>query len=225
MQKLALIAGLALVSVLGGGWTTPILAQQSKLSASSDPSELWAFVKRLDARIKTDPQAKYFASKGQCLEWLGKLKQAGIEYSKAIKRAPSSRDYFIARARVLRRQNQLLAAEEDYTRAIELGDETVEGYGGRGMCRLGLKSYEGAIEDADRAIALGSTESEDWYVKGSSLYHLGKLDSALVYLNTALKMRPNDAGYLRARAQMLLKLGRTKESKADSERAHRLDGR
>lgn len=225
VQKLALVAGLALLSALGHGWATPVFAQQSKLSASSDPGELWAFVKRMDARIKTDPQAKYYAGKGQALEWLGKLKEAGDEYSEAIKRAPSNRYYILARARVLRRQDQSLAAERDYTRAIELGDESVEGYGGRGMCRLGLKNYEGAIKDADRAIALGSTESEDWYVKGSSLYHLGKFDSALVYLNSAIKMRPNDPNYLRTRAHILFKLGKTSESQADFEKARIVDNR
>lgn len=225
VQKLALVAGLALLSALGHGWATPVFAQQSKLSASSDPGELWAFVKRMDARIKTDPQAKYYAGKGQALEWLGKLKEAGIAYGEAVERSPENLDYYVFRARVLRRQSDWKAAEADYSKAIELGDETVEGYGGRGMCRLCLKDYEGAIEDADRAIALGSHESEDWYVKGSALYHQGKLESALVYLNTALRMNPGDITYLKARAQLFSKLGKFKESQADFEQVHSLDRR
>lgn len=225
VQKLALVAGLALLSVLGSGWTTPVLAQKSNLSASSDPSELWAFVKRMDARIKADPQAKYYAGKGQALEWLGKLKEAADEYTEAIKLAPSDRNYYIGRARVLRRQHQRAAAEGDYTRAIELGDHTVEAYGGRAICRLNLGKFDEAILDADKSISLGSTESVDWYVKGSSLFHQGKFDPALVYLNAALKMSPNESSYLRTRARILSKLGKEAESKADLEKARIIDCR
>jgi len=222
VQKLALIAGLALLSALGHGWATPVFAQQSKLSASSDPGELWAFVKRMDARIKTDPQAKYYAGKGQALEWLGKLKEAGDEYSEAIKRAPSNRDYLVCRARVQRRRGLWRQGERDYGQAISLGDRTSEVFSGRGRCRLSLKDYKSAMSDAARAIELGSNDPMDWYVKGSASYHLRQYKNALSDLNSALKLDPNNAAFLRTRGRIFQKLDRAVEAEADFSLAREL---
>ncbi|MBZ0189716.1 MAG: hypothetical protein K8F91_25950, partial [Candidatus Obscuribacterales bacterium] len=126
LLKLAL-ALCCMVSIsVGYVCVTPVLADDSKLTASSDPGELRDFVGRMEKRIKSDPRPEFFTAKAQALEWLKRYSESTKAYSKAIDLDSGDSYLFFARGRVLRKQGLWRQAESDLTKAISIGYSTAE---------------------------------------------------------------------------------------------------
>jgi len=66
-----------------------------------------------------------------------------------------------------------------------------------------LQHYEEALADYEVALAQNSALVEAWSGKGATLLHLGHADKALVALDHALSLQPNDPDLWSSRAHVL----------------------
>ena len=185
-------------------------------SASSDPALLRRWVAVVDKKIeKNGPEAEYYCSKGQLLEWLHEPYAAIQQYSLAIKQNPNDLSFFIGRARSYRAAKKWKEALSDYNTAISRGKVSSESYIGRSLAELALHNYSSAYSDATKAIEIDSSESIAWLAKGNAELELGKLKESVVSLSKAIELEPRDAAFYEIRSAAYAKLGDRKNAKRD----------
>ncbi len=90
--------------------------------------------------------------------------------------------------------------------AVEKAPDSVEAYLNRGYTYLALGEYQNARLDAEEALALDSMNATAYHIIASGLLGQDDPKNALIAINTALAMDPDDARYLNTKGMVLMKM-------------------
>jgi tetratricopeptide (TPR) repeat protein len=180
------------------------------------------------------PAWKQHAARAE--EHLAKKEYAQVitEATEAIKRNPDSADLYALRAMAYRFNNQPDLTLADCDKALTLQPGHPRALLQRAFALRDRGAYDQAIADLNKLIDRGVDVLEDAIpLRGECHYRRGELVKALDDLDTALKLKPEDAPVLALRGQVQLDLGNldvavtdfTKSLKIDSGQVLALRGR
>jgi serine/threonine protein kinase/tetratricopeptide (TPR) repeat protein len=152
----------------------------------------------------------------------GDLDTARVEYSTAIRIAPSLFEAYLRRADVLRCKADLdfvdIAAGQfdkdlvkqaitDYTEAIRLDPKAADAFVGRAACYRATHEHESCIEDCISVIRLNPRLADAWRYIASAHYQKSEYHDALAECRFVLAMDPKMAWAHKIRGDVLDKLG------------------
>ncbi len=90
--------------------------------------------------------------------------------------------------------------------AVEKAPDAMEPYLNRGYTYLALGEYQKARLDAEKVLELDSMNATAYHIIASGLLKQGEPKNALVAINTALAMEPDNALYLNTKGMVLMKM-------------------
>ncbi len=113
----------------------------------------------------------------------------------------TDKDYF-KKGNTLFHQSNFNAAIIEFDNAINLNPNYIDAYGDRGASRANLGQYEAAILDYQKAEQLGMKSSILYSNWGYAYYRLKQPDTALTFLEKAIKIDPNNGNVYRWRGEI-----------------------
>jgi len=171
---------------------------------------------------------------GDSLSKRGKLREAIIEYDRAVKLRPKYAAAYYRRAETYMKLRQLYDAIADYERYINLtppgasearykiGRAHIES--GKEMLMVGGLHYQ-AIEEFTMAIQADPGESEFHIIRSNAYYNKGYYKKAIEDLDKAIQLSPHNFRAFRERGIIYLKIGQYKKAGEDLTRAVKLNPR
>ena len=170
-------------------------------AVAADPKDTFALQKRAELYLR-----------------LGEVKSAIADYTTAIRQWPHS-NLYINRGAAYYRSGLLQKALADYTVAIELDGSNTNAWFNRGVLYHKMQRYEQAIADFTELIALQPEHSRNFTIRAGLYFESGDLQRALRDCSSALAIDPETPAYYHNRAEVLRRLGRSKEAEADEVKA------
>ena len=115
------------------------------------------------------------------------------DLTRAIRLDNGDPDYYVNRGNAYLKSGDLPAALADYNAALELSPDSVHALNGRGQTHAELGRIEEATTDFKRAIELDREYASPLFNFALLLQEQGQLNAALVYLDEAYQLLPDDA--------------------------------
>ena len=154
-----------------------------------------------------------------------KFDLALLDLNKAIIYDPTNPDTYNSRGYfyqfTLEKNDKAL---EDYNKAISIDNEYLPSYYNRGLIFGGSDNPEKAISDFTKVIEKSDEQDADaYYYRGMAFKDLGDFNSALLDLNSAIQLNPNDPSYYRLRGISKSNLDNNEGAITDYNESIRLD--
>ncbi len=134
-----------------------------------------------------------WSSRGSCYYRIGAFQNAIQDFSRAIELEPDNADLYLYLGNSYGEMDMFTEAIKNFNiaREISFGDYY------RNLTKayedINSRKYTSALGRATSAINENPKDPIPHSYKGISLYHLGKLDGAIVHLNAATKLDPDNA--------------------------------
>ena len=131
--------------------------------------------------------------RGSCYYRIGAFQNAIQDFSKAIELEPDNADLYLYLGNSYGEMDMFTEAIKNFNIAREIS------FGGyysnltKAYEDINSRKYASALARATSAIEENPTDPIPHSYKGISLYHLGKLNDAILHLNTATKLDPNNS--------------------------------
>jgi tetratricopeptide (TPR) repeat protein len=145
------------------------------------------------------------------------------EFSKAIMLDPQYAEAYLQRGacRALERNDS--KAMEDFNKAIELKADLAEAYSKRGTVLCDQDKMDAGQSDLEKAVSLDPKQADAQYLLGVILLGVrNEPTKALVHLDLAADLEPNNASVFEARALAHQDLGNAIQAANDRARATKL---
>jgi tetratricopeptide (TPR) repeat protein len=117
---------------------------------------------------------------------LGDIKEAIIDYNKAIEIDPNFAEAYINRGNAKSKLQDYIEAIADYTKALSINPSLVLALSNRGRCKLELKDYIGALNDCNKALSIVQ-DGFSYAIRGTVKICLKNYQDALSDFNKALE--------------------------------------
>ncbi|MGX1928824.1 tetratricopeptide repeat protein [Flagellimonas sp. 2504JD4-2] len=154
---------------------------------------------------------------------IGNLEKAIEYYDALIKAFPDNTIYRNARCFFYLEQKEYDKALDDLNKLIDLGSITPESFNKRAVANIGLNKFNAAIVDARNAISLDSTYFRAYNNLSISKLHQQDLDSALYFIDLAIKFQPQKPSYMVNKARVLVEMKKYKEAEKYCLKARKID--
>lgn len=144
-----------------------------------------------------DKRIAYYA-RGSAYYDKGNFDQANIEYTEALKFAPSAKmrsAVLNARADTWHKKGDFQRAAAEFDEAIRLDPNSMYPLVNRGNLMMDFGQFDRAIADFTRAIKLAPTSPLAYNSRGNSFRHKGEYDRAISDLDNAIRLDPKDPVY------------------------------
>lgn len=149
-------------------------------------------IEQFDKAIACNPNfADAYASKGNCLEKLGRFEDALVAYDKALSIRPDLESAWLGRANVFRNLARYDDAFAIYDKALSLKPGFAPAWVGRGDVLADLKRHDEALAAYDKALSINSHLENAWIARGHVLWVMGRYDDAVAAYDKALAIRPD----------------------------------
>ncbi len=179
----------------------------------------------VNAALKADStHVGALALRGRVQLLLGSPHEALDDLNDALASVPDNATWLLDRGHAWRELGDFSRAMLDYSRAIELDESLALAYANRGLCWLDQRRIDDAAFDFDRAITLQPDVPPGVYLHRGNLFMVqGKLEQAYVDFQHVVTVAPEWAAGYYQRSQVLTKMGRLAEARADLDRVIELD--
>jgi serine/threonine protein kinase/Tfp pilus assembly protein PilF len=183
--------------------STPVVAPPALKQADVPPSRPWQDTSReqqgmvlqlaeLNATIeRTGGSAQELSKRGDLLRRLGKLDDALVDCTEAIRRQPTLSDAYAVRGTIYRTQNKLDLALADCTRALELDARCLQAMYNRAEVHRLRGENARAVADCDTLLRYDPHYAWAYGTRGVARRSLGDLSGALLDLNECLRLDPH----------------------------------
>ena len=155
-----------------------------------DSSTLWTH----QIRVYPDAAHPGYYLRAKEYAWLGRYRDAVVDYSKAIEIDPANPEIYFLRAAVRSRFNSMVGGTAevtaeviaeviaDYSNAIALDPEYKAAYINRGSAFLKSRRYKLAVSDLQRVLELDPADTRPYPGLVSAYSAMGRVDDAAYYL-------------------------------------------
>jgi tetratricopeptide (TPR) repeat protein len=145
-----------------------------------------------------------------------RYESARADWSSVISLSPRNADAYHGRARSLERLDRIDEAVADFDRAVLLSPEDPGPLISRGRFYFSAGNFDRALADLTSAASLSPQSTEAYLYRGVVYeYGLLRLEEALSDYTRAVENSPKDPYVRNYRANLLRKLGRTREALSD----------
>ena len=157
-------------------------------------SEFEKAITDYSAIIDQNPQlTQAWALRGSCYYRIGALQNAIHDFSKAIELEPDNADLYLYLGNSYGEMDMFTKAIKNFNIAREISFGDYYSNLAKAYEDINSQKYTSALARATSAIKENPTDPIPHSYKGISLYHLGKFDDAILYLNAATKLDPNNS--------------------------------
>lgn len=167
--------------------------------------------------------AQTYIDRGDKAYNAGKLDEAIIQYTNAIKVDNKNSVAYCARGNAFGAKNDLAAAMQDFNKALQLDPENDEALAGRGNCYKFSNKPDEAINDFTAAIRVNPAESSHYTRRGEAYVMKQLTDLALQDFNTAINADPKDPDPVYQRGLIALGQSRIDDAVRDFSAAIKLE--
>jgi tetratricopeptide (TPR) repeat protein len=177
-----------------------------------------------DAALSLNPNyASVYQNRGSIQLSKGELDRAMADLDAALRLNPANPNGYVNRGTIWLARRDFDRAEQDFTAALHLNPNIAEAHALRGeaLTRKGEFGLAGA--DYDAAIRLAPTD-RNYNNRASFHRKKGELDRAIVDIEKALELSPQNPFSLTTRAEILRDQGELSRALADVEQAVNLEG-
>lgn len=149
-------------------------------------------IEQFDKAIAHNPNfAEAHASKGNCLEKLGRFEDALVAYDKTLSIRPDLESAWLGRGNAFRNLARYDDAFATYDKALSLKPGFAPAWVGRGDVLADLKRHDEALAAYDKALATNPDLESAWVARGHVFWILGRYDDAVASYDKALSIRPD----------------------------------
>jgi tetratricopeptide (TPR) repeat protein len=148
--------------------------------------------------------------RGNTLYDMKRYQVALASYDEALRLDPEESTYWQSRGSTLQKLSRYPEAVEAYQRANALTPGNAEALMGLSSALRSAKRYSEAYASAEQALAHASGDeqvAEAWWRKGHALWELRRLEEALVAIEQACALQPNNLTYWEYKTGILLHMG------------------
>jgi len=174
--------------------------------------------------IDQNPQiTQAWSSRGSCYYRIGAFQNAIQDFSRAIELEPDNADLYLYLGNSYGEMDMFTEAIKNFNIAREIS------FGGyysnltKAYEDINSRKYTSALARATSAIEENPTDPIPHSYKGISLYHLGKLNDAILHLNTATQLDPNNSTTIYNLGLAYMASNNTKEAISQFEKAMSID--
>ncbi|MGB0775704.1 MAG: tetratricopeptide repeat protein, partial [Akkermansiaceae bacterium] len=179
-------------------------------------------LKKLTSHATAKSSAAVLFNMGNIQFELGKMKEAGESYQKAIKIHPSFLRAHRNLGFVFARSNDWKQAMPALEEAIRLGDQHGATYGQLAYGRLNAEQYASALQ-AYRLAQVTEPNSLDWKAGvAQCLQHLQRNEEALALIDEVIRARPDEVSYYLLQGSIQISLQRGDDALANLELVRRI---
>lgn len=157
--------------------------------------------------VSKHPVSEFYSQRGLTYYALDDFESAIADFTKAIELRSDNPDRYVNRGNAYLQIESFEAALEDYNKAIELSPKLVKAYNGRSVVYEMIDKIDDACNDLMTAIELDGTYGAPYFNLGLLYITMGKDDEALVCVNKANQLLPNNTDILRTRGDLHAALG------------------
>jgi clan AA aspartic protease (TIGR02281 family) len=172
-----------------------LLGYRAKCYLSSGMYEL--AISDYNEIISIDSTDAYnYGNRGDAKRLMGEYTSAIDDFTKAIEVEPRESWFYYRRGWTREFMKEYEAALNDYNEAILVNDKYTYTYLNRGrLYESQLKNPVKAKENYLKILSLDTTVNEQGNCRHYALFHLGRKDEAIAWLNKIIEQYPNDANY------------------------------
>ena len=142
--------------------------------------------------------SELYFERGTTYSKLEDFDNAIVDFTQAIALKSNDPDCYLNRGNAYLKQGQFSTAIEDYDKAIQLSPQFSHAHNSRAYAYQRIGRIDKAINDFLYAIELDKSYASPYFNLGILFIETGKLEDALVYLNAANELIPDDAAVLSA---------------------------
>jgi len=161
--------------------------------------------------------------RGSCYYRIGAFQNAIQDFSKAIELEPGNADLYLYLGNAYGEMDMFTEAIKNFNVAREISFGDYYSNLTKAYEDINSRKYTSALARATSAIEENPTDPIPHSYKGISLYHLGKLNDAILHLNTATKLDPNNSTTIYNLGLAYMASKNTKEAISQFEKALSID--
>lgn len=148
-------------------------------------------IDQFDKAIVYNPNfADAYASKGSCLEKLGRHEEALTAYDKALSIRPDLEAAWLGRGNALRNLRRYDEAFATYDKVLAAKPDFANAWVGRGDVFTDLKRQDDALAAYDKALSIKPDLESAWVARGHVFWSLKRYDEASAAYDKALSIKP-----------------------------------
>lgn len=134
-----------------------------------------------------------YLNRSNILGHFGRLDEALLDLSKAIKYNPKFAEAYNNRGTIYKRLNKKEEAEKDFKKAVQFKSDYDEAFCNLGLVTAELGNITAAKKYLDEAIRLNPNKALSYYNRGRFLFELKEFDNSINDYNKAIELNPNYA--------------------------------
>ena len=161
--------------------------------------------------------------RGSCYYRIGAFRNAIQDFSKAIELEPDNADLYLYLGNSYGEMDMFIEAIKNFNIAREISFGDYYSNLTKAYEDINSRKYASALARATSAIEENPTDPIPHSYKGISLYHLGKLNDAILHLNTATQLDPNNSTTIYNLGLAYMASNNTKEAISQFEKALSID--
>ena len=174
--------------------------------------------------IDQNPQiTQAWSSRGSCYYRIGAFQNAIQDFSRAIELEPDNADLYLYLGNSYGEMDMFTEAIKNFNVAREISFGNYYSNLTKAYEDINSRKYTSALARATSAIEENPTDPIPHSYKGISLYHLGKFDDAIVHLNTANKLDPDNSATIYNLGLAYIASDNTEEAISQFEKALSID--
>lgn len=152
----------------------------------------------------------------------GELADAEKNYDMSLSINPENEKALSGRGAVYAQTRRYDLALSDLNKAIEIDPNHKDAYSNRFLTYYQMQRYQDALADIDKLLEFDPSDASAHHDKGVTLSILGRKQDALVAYTEAIRLAPQNGGYLFSRANLNRDLGNRRQAYEDAIRAQQL---
>ncbi|MEI6816134.1 MAG: tetratricopeptide repeat protein [Bacteroidota bacterium] len=176
-----------------------------------------------DIILKSPNKPRAYNNRGTLLGTDNKIKEAIMDFSKAIELQPNYLKSYNNRGSLYAKENNIELALKDYSKAIEIDSNNATTYFDRGLLFQQKDQFDEAYKDYKKAIALNANYTEAYVNLGNLCRDANKAEEAIGYYDKAIGLKPDFAIAYSNRGMALGKLGQWEKDITDISKAIELN--
>jgi|WetSurMetagenome_2_1015567.scaffolds.fasta_scaffold08930_4 tetratricopeptide (TPR) repeat protein len=177
-----------------------------------------------EAAVRSRPSyAEAYLHIGDCLEGLGRGREALEAYRSAVLLKPDAVDFQVRLGGAFASQGRTLEAAQCYAQALQISSDDAAALMGMAQMCVRLQRNQEAIAAAQHAVRQRPDSAEAYKVLGEVLAYDGRQSMAMEAFKQAIRLMPDDPAAHCGMGDTLAKMGRDADAAAAYKEAIRLD--
>ncbi|MFC1624162.1 tetratricopeptide repeat protein [Candidatus Omnitrophota bacterium] len=172
-----------------------------------------------DTACKSPNKARVYNNRGNAYQNKGNLRQALLDYNKAIRIDPEYIEAYNNRGNIYQNKGEVTQAISDYNKVIEIDPHYAEAYNNRGSAFLNKGDATKALLDFNKAIEIDPRYANAYNNRGNAHQNKGDLNQATSDYNKAIEINPGHARAYNNRGNVFQNKGEFDQAISDYNKA------